>query len=582
MKLSNSSHLTRAGLAVMVACPIFALPRAHSSTSTTITADKDSVVDTLVDFPYRGLDPNIWVNYDSVGGPEMSRSYIRFPLSSISETAHILGATLQLNCNFVLQGGGTVEVYRSADDGWPENGINFGNQPGWGGVRLALGSITFAGAGPKSIPLSLANWTPLPDINDDYVTFVIKTLESSNVGSIRFDSLDSLPGGTAPTLKITVRSPGSILNPDMDDGTTGWNTDGNVSVADHPYDPGNPVVLLETASQSAIWQQIDTPNGPFSLEFDADFLTPTGTFTILINDQVIYSVTAPDGPRGGTSIFAPELQGLTDVDLKFTLDGPDGTTSQLILDQLSIIPIPTPRVMMTPGDTPGDVLFSFFAEPNGWYDIESSPNAEDWSPHGRRISGLDLLYEELIPVSGQKRFFRLRYIPHSEPSELEVPNQGFELPELGPNGNTSSVPDWSSSGGAGVWNPPVSVYPPEQFEDNNVAYVHNGHTLSQTLTHVLEPYRIYTLDALLGKRHDITWPTSSPPDLILRAGGVNLTPFESVSPAISVGTFDPWWRRYKIGKTHPHLGEPLEIVLHGGTSGITSQVNFDVVILEID
>jgi len=579
MKIANASRLIPAGLAALAASALIPLQDVQASASTAIAADRDSAVDTLVPFPYQGLNANTWVNYDPSFGPSISRTYIRFPLSSINPVAHVIGATLQINCNFVLQGGGTVEVYRSDNDSWPENGINFGNQAGWTGTRLAIGTISSPGT--KNIPLGLANWTHLADLNDGYVTFVLKTPELSNVGTIRFDSLQ---GGTPPKLVITVRNPGNILNPDMEDGLNGWDHSGTVTTTDHPWEPGNSVAMLETASQSAMWQAIDTPDGPFSLEFSAEFLTSTGTFTVLINDQVVYTVTAPEEPRGGTSVFDPALYGLSEVDLKFTLDGPDGVASQLILDELLITPIPTPQLTMTAAAaSPGDGNLSFYAEPGAWYDIESTTDLQNWQPHGRRINGhLNMLYEELIPASEPMRFFRLHYVPHSEPSDLPVPNQEFELPALGDNGNTNVVPNWDYASGAGVWNPPASVYPGEQVEGENVAYVHNGYNLSQTLSHVLEPYRIYTLDALLGKRHDITWPTSTPPDLILRAGGVALTPFETHSPDISVGTFDAWWRRYKIGKIHPQLGEPLEVVLHGGTSGVVSQVNFDTVILEID
>lgn len=568
-----------AATAVLMLLGIFSLQEARSSFSVAITADKDSAVDTLVNFPYQGDNHNTWVNYDPSFGPSISRTYIRFPLSVIDPIAHVIGARIDLNCNFVLAGGGTVEVYRSANDDWPEFGINFGNQPGWTGTSLAVGGIT--SAGPKSINLSLANWNQLADINDGYVTFVLKTLESPTVGTIRFDSIQ-MPGGTPPRLVITVRNAGNIDNPDMDEGLDGWNTAGTVTTAAHPDDPTNTVALLQTASQAAMWQAIDTPDGFFAVELEADFLGETGTFNVLIDNQVVFSATAPRGIPGGFDVTDEALYGLNDVDLKFTLDGPDGVTSQLYVDELRIIAIPEPPLSIAPGATPGTAVLSFYAEPNGWYDLETSIDFADWQPHGHRVSGrLDMLYEELVPTTESRRFFRLRTLSWSEPEDLPIPNNGFEDPVLGDNGNTTSVPHWATSGGAGVWNPPASIYPEDIMEGGNVAYVHDGHQLSQQLTHVLEPYRIYNLDTIVGRRADIGFPPGA--DLILQAGGVTLTPFEVASPALSAGQLEPWWRRYKIGGDHPQLGEPLTVILSGGPTTVpTTQVNFDTVILEVE
>jgi hypothetical protein len=238
---------------------------------------------------------------------------------------------------------------------------------------------------------------------------------------------------------------------------------------------------------------------------------------------------------------------------------------------------------MSPAATPGHVLLSFHAEPAAWYDIQSSSDLEHWQPYGRRVSGLlDMQYEETASATGPPQFFRLRYVSYSEPEDMYIPNQEFEAPVLGDNGITTSVPNWTTTGGSGVWNPPASIYPDEIMEGQNVAYVHNGHRLSQQLTDVLEPYRIYVLDAIVGKRPDIGFPTGAPPNLILRAGGVDLVPFESESPSLLPGQLEPWWRKFRIGGDHPQLGQALEIVLDGGASGVISQVNFDTVILEIE
>ena len=133
-----------------------------------------------------------------------------------------------------------------------------------------------------------------------------------------------------------------------------------------------------------------------------------------------------------------------------------------------------------------------------------------------------------------------------------------------------------------MWAPPTSVYPSQVVDGENVAYVHNRHSLRQTLTEVPEPYRVYPLDAMVGRRPDIGFPTFTRPNLILRARGVTLTPDEVDSPNPEEGHFELWVHTFRIGKSHPQLGQPLEIVLDGGASGVVRQVNIDSVVLGIE
>lgn len=488
-----------------------------------------------------------------------------------------LSARLNLNANQVLQGG-NIDLFRSSNDTWPENAINFGNQPGWTGDRLDTLYITSLGL--KSFELlRLSNWEPWVDIADGKVTLVIKTPELSRMDGVRFDSRE---GFVKPSLVLTTRGRGQILNSDFENGSVGFDTAGTVTIVEDPDDPSNHLARLETASQSSIWQTIDTPNTLFGIQFDSMFLAPTGTFTLSLGGQVLLQVSAPQEPPGGVAVSDRTLCNRDDLDLKFSLDGPDGVTCQLTLDNIEIIEIPDPPLVIETGETSDSVTLSFYAGQGACYQIQRSPDAISWSDHGRPIGGLALTYEESIPLSPTAEFFRLRIIPHCEPNDIEPENWGFEEPVLSDSAYTTDVPGWTSTGGAGVWNPPGSVYPASAFDEQNVAYVHNGYSLSQTLGPVLEPYRVYTLDALVGKRPDLGFPNFSPPNLILRAGGVVLVPDEMESPEPTAGTFELWVRKFRIGKDHPQLGQPLEIVLDGGASSVISQVNFDSVLLGIE
>jgi len=244
--------------------------------------------------------------------------------------------------------------------------------------------------------------------------------------------------------------------------------------------------------------------------------------------------------------------------------------------------IPEPPLAIETGETCDSITLSFYAQEGAWYEIHRSPDTLSWTNLSRRIAGLNLTYEETISVDQNAQFFRLAIIPHSEPGNADIANWDFELPALEDNSSSIVVPGWTSTGGAGAWDPPISVYPTELVDGENVAYVHNSHSLSQMLAESLEPYRMYTLDAMVGRRHDIGFPNSAPPNLVLRAGGVVLTPDEVESPNPPTGDFHLWARTFRIGKTHPQLGQPLEIILDGGVSGVVSQVNIDSVTLAIE
>jgi hypothetical protein len=583
MKTQLFSGRGRGILAVLVAVAVMAIGTPCRSEVITLYPEADTKVDTQVPFPYQGGSSQLYVGYDShpsIGWT--TRSYLRFSLAGVSPVEQIVSARLNLYADAVYQGG-NVDLYRSENDTWPELATNFGNQPGWSGPRLDTLFVTSAGVQSFEL-LRLSNWEYWMDIADGKVTLAIKTPELTSMTGVSFYSRE---GAITPTLVLTTRGPGEVVNHDFEDGLTGFSKSGDVTIGTDPHDPSNHAAVLRTSSPASIWQTIDAPDTLFAVEFDADFLTDTGTFTVLLGESVLLSVTAPDDIPGGVAASDRSLIGRDNLDLKFVLDGPAGVISEAVLDNIAFLLLPDPPLAIGPGETNGSVTVSFFADdtfptPDGAaFQLQTSADALAWSDHGRLIGDLGIVYEEDVPLTNGVQFFRMTMFPNSEPSDMDLVNYGFEDPVLAEDGNTTALPGWTTSGGAGVWNPPVSVYPDSQVDGMNVAYVHEGHSLRQTLTNALETYRVYTLDAMVGKRHDITFPTYTPPDLILRAGGVELVPYESESPDPAAGTFELWVRKFRVGKEHPQLGQPLEIVLDGGTSGIVSQVNFDSVVLAI-
>ena len=148
MKSSYYPHLVR--ISLFAVCPVAILlmalrPDAVATTTGgvfSIPAEADSLVDTLVPFPYQGLNVALAVGHDPSFG-STARSYIRFPLDEISPVARVRSARIDLRATLAVQTT-SILVHRSENDTWLENMINFANQPGYAGS--SLGSATVSGA----------------------------------------------------------------------------------------------------------------------------------------------------------------------------------------------------------------------------------------------------------------------------------------------------------------------------------------------------------------------------------------------------------------------------------------------------
>lgn len=101
------------------------------------------------------------------------------------------------------------------------------------------------------------------------------------------------------------------------------------------------VAHLTCGSPVDIHQTIDTPAGAFSLSFDYQFTTLTGTLQVLINDTVVGEIQAPDTlavipSQYQVTISDPGLLGLKGATLTLSLDGDTG--SSIYLDSITITP----------------------------------------------------------------------------------------------------------------------------------------------------------------------------------------------------------------------------------------------------
>ncbi len=129
----------------------------------------------------------------------------------------------------------------------------------------------------------------------------------------------------------------------------------DVSVIADPADAANYLVHLQTGSPAAIAQTIDTPDQPFDIALDYEFLTDAGTITVSLDGADLFTLEPPEPFAADRLHFAGRVDdaawfGLTDVTLAITLDS--ATASQAYIDEVDLvlqIPEPASVLLMAGG-----------------------------------------------------------------------------------------------------------------------------------------------------------------------------------------------------------------------------------------
>ena len=134
---------------------------------------------------------------------------------------------------------------------------------------------------------------------------------------------------------------------------------------------------LVTASPVSISQSVDTPAESYELTLDYRFLTPNGTLDVFLDDSLLGTVSAAAGRldvfSSASFTIADDLLGRSDVELRFVLDGPAGST--LLLDQIGYTALVNGgfqtrdvsgwTVMVSPGGSVNAVPSAIVPEPTG-------------------------------------------------------------------------------------------------------------------------------------------------------------------------------------------------------------------------
>lgn len=98
-------------------------------------------------------------------------------------------------------------------------------------------------------------------------------------------------------------------------------------------DPGGAYVKMTTGSPAELSRIVDTPDAPFTLQFDALFEVGDGVLTVLFGDDELVSLHAGDFDLGVLRTFFIPVDdpflNLVDVALRFLWDGPAGSVLRL-------------------------------------------------------------------------------------------------------------------------------------------------------------------------------------------------------------------------------------------------------------
>lgn len=166
----------------------------------------------------------------------------------------------------------------------------------------------------------------------------------------------------------------------------------------------------------------------------------------------------------------------------------------------------------------------------------------------------------------------------SEATLVNINNPGFESNVLADGSWQLGIIGWTTSPGAGVWNPLDTVsYFSSGIQENNVTFT-KGPYISQTIeNYSLTANTLLTLSVDVGWRFDQTLPQYA---VQLWAGNYLLASESSTS--LIQGGFVTAMLEYNVTDLNPYLGQPLTIVLTNPQGGSFPQVNFDNVRLNND
>lgn len=183
----------------LMTCLVLLLSLFFNAQSAIVTPTDDAfVITTEPDTPYGSDRILTWTAYMSGG---RGRSFIKFPLFGLPDSSQIVSATLNL---YQYDAGGFVpyvNIYHVADDTWSEDAVTWNTMPGYAG-QIIRDNIGFDAGWISFDLLSSAVWDYDSDLNDGYVSFLIKSDETGDERHNFYSKEEAVEGDFQPYLEL--------------------------------------------------------------------------------------------------------------------------------------------------------------------------------------------------------------------------------------------------------------------------------------------------------------------------------------------------------------------------------------------
>ncbi|MGR8949242.1 MAG: hypothetical protein ACU84Q_14425, partial [Gammaproteobacteria bacterium] len=282
--------------------------------------------------------PGVWSDWQDTAAPLPTDFEIYFPLSDQRFTADAAG-TRPLRSEFqAVDNTNSTLVVRTRDNNSPAGLFD---------ARLELRS------GNSN---ALDSYRPSVVSVNDFASrsLILSDQRVSGFAIVASFGLSAPVSAPAPTVSATASlfaAYGTFEAQLADGSIAGWNVSGPGSADVIQLAGDNNVVRLTTGSPVELSQLIDTPSEAFTLSFDYEFLTDTGTLEVYLADTLLGTLDAPATPPGSFdnasfTLSDAALFNLAGAELAFVFDGFTG--SQIDIDNVMAVstPVPLPSALV--------------------------------------------------------------------------------------------------------------------------------------------------------------------------------------------------------------------------------------------
>ncbi len=247
-----------------------------------------------------GTKTSMYVSSSSTSSFKDERSWVKFDLSSLPANANITGARLVMYCWSIAGAAMPAEVCTSSTDTWTETGINWSNQPTFGGA-VSTNTLTAVG----SYTWDVTNVVQSDYAGDKTVSLVVKAVTEGSTDS------------TSPAYGFDAREYGGSTIPMLQVDTPGASTQASITQVQfyYRYSSDGTTYGSWTAYQAPVTTgpytvTFNFPNGAGYYEFYSSATDSNGTVEpdpALYDTSTTYQMASSSGlPTGGDTPTMPQ------------------------------------------------------------------------------------------------------------------------------------------------------------------------------------------------------------------------------------------------------------------------------------